>query len=107
MQAQSGPLKGLNPTVTVIASAVILAFVIFGAAATETAAGVFTQVKDIIIGGLKWYYIAVVAGFLFFVVYLMFSRFGDIRLGDHDDRPEPGVADCFAKSARHATTDWP
>ena len=96
MQAQSGPLKGLNPTVTVIASAVVLAFVIFGATATETASTVFTTVKDAIIGGLKWYYIAVVAGFLFFVIYLMFSRFGHIRLGDDDDRPEFSRFSWFA-----------
>ena len=96
MQAQSGPLKGLNPTVTVIASAVVLAFVIFGATATETAGTVFTAVKDGIISGLKWYYIAVVAGFLFFVFYLMFSRFGDIRLGDDDDRPEFSRFSWFA-----------
>ena len=66
MQAQSGPLKGLNPTVTLIAAFVVMAFVIFGAVATETAGGVFTAVKDAIIGGLKWYYIGIVAFFLFF-----------------------------------------
>ena len=96
MQAQSGPLKGLNPTVTLIASFVVMAFVIFGAVATETAGGVFTAVKDAIIGGLKWYYIGIVAFFLFFVVYLMFSRFGGIRLGDDDDRPEFSRFSWFA-----------
>jgi choline/glycine/proline betaine transport protein len=96
MQAQSGPLKGLNPTVTLIASFVVMAFVIFGAVATETAGEVFTAVKDAIIGGLKWYYIGIVAFFLFFVVYLMFSRFGGIRLGDDDDRPEFSRFSWFA-----------
>jgi choline/glycine/proline betaine transport protein len=96
MRAESGPLKGLNPTVTLIASFVVMVFVIFGAVATETAGGVFTAVKDAIIGGLKWYYIAVVAGFLFFVFYLMFSRFGHIRLGDDDDRPEFSRFSWFA-----------
>jgi choline/glycine/proline betaine transport protein len=96
MQAQSGPLKGLNPTVTLIAAFVVMAFVIFGAVATETAGGVFTAVKDAIIGGLKWYYIGIVAFFLFFVVYLMFSRFGAIRLGDDDDRPEFNRFSWFA-----------
>ena len=96
MQAQSGPLKGLNPTVTLIAAFVVMAFVIFGAVATETAGSVFTAVKDAIIGGLKWYYIGIVAFFLFFVVYLMFSRFGGIRLGDDDDRPEFSRFSWFA-----------
>ncbi|MBK1668611.1 choline transporter [Rhodovibrio sodomensis] len=96
MQAQSGPLKGLNPTVTLIAAFVVMAFVIFGAVATETAGGVFTAVKDAIIGGLKWYYIGIVAFFLFFVIYLMFSRFGGIRLGDDDDRPEFSRFSWFA-----------
>ena len=38
----------------------------------------------------------VLAGFLFFVVYLMFSRFGGIRLGDDDDRPEFSRFSWFA-----------
>ncbi|MCV5360130.1 BCCT family transporter, partial [Escherichia coli] len=52
--------------------------------------------KDQIIAGFKWYYILVVALFLFFAVYLMFSRFGSIRLGDDDQVPEFGYFAWFS-----------
>ena len=56
----------------------------------------FTGAKDTIIAGFKWYYILVVALFLFFAVYLMFSRFGSIRLGDDDQVPEFGYFAWFS-----------
>ncbi len=96
MQAEKGLLKGLNPTVTLIATFVVMSFVIFGAVATETAGTVFTSVKDTIIGGLKWYYIGIVAFFLFFVLFLLFSPYGAIRLGRDDDRPEFSLFSWFA-----------
>lgn len=63
---------------------VITLFLLFGVFVPDTAAAWFVGAKDQIIAGFKWYYILVVALFLFFAVYLMFSRFGSIRLGDDD-----------------------
>jgi len=88
MRAKSGLLKGLNPPMAVTAMTVIALFLLFGAFDPELAASWFTGAKDSIIAGFKWYYILVVALFFFFAVFLIFSRYGDIKLGDDDTEPE-------------------
>ena len=95
-RADGGFHKGLNPTVTLWSQFIVFALVIFAAVWTEQAGGLFTAVKDFMVSTLKWYYLAVVAGFLFFVVWLMLSRFGNIRLGKDEDRPEFSRFSWFA-----------
>ncbi len=94
--ASSGFHKGLNPTVTQWSQFIVFALVIFGAVWTDVAGGLFDAVKAFMVTTMKWYYLALVAGFLFFVVWLMFSRYGNIRLGKDDDRPEFGYFSWFA-----------
>lgn len=105
--AKSGFLKGLNPTVAIVAKVVVIVFVLFGLLQAETiykALGLgpdipsttFEVVKEWILGTLKWYYIGIVAFFLFFVIWLLFSRYGNIRLGDDNDRPEFSYFSWFA-----------
>ncbi|WP_042221624.1 BCCT family transporter [Oceanobacillus manasiensis] len=43
-----------------------------------------------------WYYLLVVSLFLIFCIYLIFSRYGKIRLGKPTDRPEFGYISWFA-----------
>ena len=45
---------------------------------------------------LGWFYLATVLGVLLFSLYLAFSRFGKIRLGNDDDRPEYSNFSWFA-----------
>lgn len=96
MRATKGLLKGLNPTMAMTALTVVTLFLLFGVFDPDTAGTWFTGAKDTIIAGFKWYYILVVALFLFFAVYLMFSRFGSIRLGDDDQVPEFGYFAWFS-----------
>jgi len=96
MIAQRGPLKGLNPTVAIWSKFLVFALVIFGAIWTETAGGVFEVIKEFMVTTLKWYYILIVAGFLFFTIFLLFSRWGNVRLGDDDERPEFGYFSWFS-----------
>jgi len=88
VRAQKGLFKGLNPTMTTIALVVTFTFLLFGAFAPDTSAAWFGAARDGIIAGFKWYYILVVSGFLFFSIYLLFSRFGSLKLGDDDQAPE-------------------
>ena len=96
MRAESGFLKGLNPTVAIVSKTLVVVFVLFGALMTDTASEAFTALKDDILFAFKWYYIGIVAFFLFFVVWLYFSPFGHIRLGDDDERPEYSYFTWFA-----------
>jgi choline/glycine/proline betaine transport protein len=95
-RAKSGFLKGLNPTVALFSKMVVVVFVLFGTLMTETASQTFNTLKDYIILSLNWYYIGVVAFFLVIVIWLLFSRYGDIRLGDDDEKPEFSYLAWFA-----------
>ena len=96
MIAEKGFLKGLNPTVAIWSKFIVFALVIFGAVWTDTAGGVFSAVKNWMVYALKWYYLGIVAVILIFVLYLMVSRFGNVRLGDDDERPEFGYFSWFS-----------
>ena len=94
--ASSGFHKGLNPTVTLWSQFIVFTLLIFGTVWTDVAGGLFDAVKAFMVTTMKWYYLAIVAGFLFFGIWLMFSRYGNIRLGKDDDRPGFGYFSWFA-----------
>ncbi|HEC86185.1 MAG TPA: BCCT family transporter [Thioploca sp.] len=95
-RAESGLFKGLNPTVALFSIMVVVIFVLFGTLKPELATNTFNTLKNYIISGLNWYYIGVVAFFLFFVIWLMLSRYGNVRLGDDDEKPEFSYFSWFA-----------
>ncbi|WP_404383653.1 BCCT family transporter [Caenispirillum salinarum] len=96
MRAERGLLKGLNPTMALVAMVVVALFLVAGAAAPETSSAWFVMVRDGIVKYFKWYYILVVALFLLFSLWLLFSRFGDLKLGDDDQQPEFSYISWFA-----------
>jgi len=53
--------------------------------ATENA---LNLIKNFIFVNFNWVYVWAVTAFVIFLVYLLFSNFGNIRLGDNDSRPE-------------------
>jgi choline/glycine/proline betaine transport protein len=96
MLVKSGLLKGLNKPMTLTSLMVIILFVGFGVYDPKMAADWFTSAQHLIIDGFKWYYILVVALFLFFAIFLVFSQYGDLRLGDDDTRPEYSYFSWFS-----------
>src|SRR3546814_16431806 len=77
----------VNPPVFFISAALILAFVLFGALFPEQAGQVFEAAQAVITIDFGWFYVVAVAGFLFFVLFLMLSRYGDVKLGPDDSEP--------------------
>ena len=69
-------------------SAVIAVLLGIGVVAPEGAEALFGAVQRWISGSLGWFYILVVAGFLFAVTYLAISRYGAIKLGPDDAEPD-------------------
>jgi choline/glycine/proline betaine transport protein len=65
-----------DPPVFFVSAGLILAFALFGALAPERAGRLFAAVQALIVADFGWFYIAAVAGFLVFVLFLMFSRYG-------------------------------
>ncbi len=96
MRAKQGLLKGLNPTVTLWSLAIVVAFVIFCASYGNDATGVFKTASDAILDNFKWFYISLVSGVLVVLVVIGTSRYGSLRLGRPDEKPEFSFAAWIA-----------
>ncbi|HBF50344.1 MAG TPA: choline transporter, partial [Massilia sp.] len=86
----------VNPPVFFISAALILAFVLFGAVFPDQAGNVFDAMQKRIVHDFGWFYILAVALFLIFVLFLMMSRYGDVKLGPDDSEPEYSYLSWFA-----------
>jgi len=86
----------ISVPVFTLAAAFNISIILFGAIWTDTASRVFSATLSFITNVFGWYYIAVVSLLLVFVVWLAFSRFGRIRLGPPDSRPEFGYLAWFS-----------
>jgi len=76
--AKSGLFAGMNTGMAIASMVMILGFVAFTIYDVEYSSSVFAEGKDFIIGTLDWFYVLVVNLVLFFVFWLMMSRFGDV-----------------------------
>jgi hypothetical protein len=72
---------GISVVITVL-------FVHWGVLATDSLAAVTGAVLDFVIADFGWVFKLSSFGFLAFSVYLALARYGKIRLGGEDERPE-------------------
>ncbi len=70
--------------------------VVVGAVWSEPFGRAVAWVQAFIVGTFGWFYVLAAVFFLIFVLWLMASRFGDIRLGRDDEAPEYGSLTWFA-----------
>lgn len=56
----------------------------------------FGAIQSSIVNTFNWYYVLIVAFFVAFALFLGFSRFGDIKLGRDDDKPEFSLLAWFS-----------
>jgi choline/carnitine/betaine transport len=96
MRAESGLLKGLNPTVTLTSIVTVVAFVLFCAMTGEQAAKTFEATSTFILNNFKWYYLALVSVVLGLLLYLTASQYGNLKLGADGDEPEFSFASWIA-----------
>lgn len=54
------------------------------------------NVMDTVVGDLGWFFVITVTGMVFFSIWLMFSRVGDIVLGAPDEDPEFSLPSWFS-----------
>ncbi len=85
-----------NPTVFLVSAAVILSFVIIGAVFSTPVKEFFVWLQEGIVSGVGWFYIASVAFFLVFVIWLMLSPYGKIKLGKDHETPAFNNTSWFA-----------
>ena len=85
-----------NPPVFLTSAVIVVAMVIFAFAAPATLSAWGTASLTFITRYFGWLLILAVTGFLLFCLYLMVSRFGQIRLGPDDSEPEYSTLSWFA-----------
>ncbi len=84
------------PWSLLITTGLIAALVFVGAVFTEPFGRAVEHVQSFIVGTFGWVYVLAVVVFLVFVIWLMASRHGQIRLGRDDESPEYGFFTWFA-----------
>lgn len=77
-----------NTAVSVISKILVVIFVLFCAVYADKAAEVFSYLSSALLHNTKWFILLSVTGICFFLIYIMFSRYGSIKLGKDTDKPE-------------------
>ncbi len=85
-----------NPPVFITSLAVIMTVVLIGSFFAESFGAGAQKVLNFIYAYFGWFLILSVSFFLIFVVALAFTRYGRIRLGPDDSRPEFSTLSWFA-----------
>jgi choline/glycine/proline betaine transport protein len=85
----------MQPTVFLGSAAIVIGFVTLGVGWPEAMQRTFSAIQTFIVNHFGWLYVLGTTGFLVFVIWLLFSRFGRIRLGGEDARPEFGYFSWF------------
>ena len=88
MRTDSGMFRGIDPTVTLISKIIIIGFVVTCGVLADKAGALFSEISTDILHHFKWFYLAMASGILVFLIYLMLSRFGNIKLGKDNEKPE-------------------
>lgn len=96
MVAKSGFFTGLHSGMGLAAKGMVVAFVVFTALNVDFANGICSAVRGWIEATLSWYYISAFCLMLAVCIYLMCSRYGNIRLANDDSRPEFSNFSWFA-----------
>ncbi|WP_194409920.1 BCCT family transporter [Microbacterium cremeum] len=78
------------------AAGVVLVFSAFAILAPRAAEAMFAAIQSTIVNAFNWYYVLIAAFFVAFALVMGFSRFGDIKLGRDDDKPEFSVGAWFS-----------
>ncbi|WP_433331334.1 BCCT family transporter [Spirillospora sp. CA-294931] len=93
MGTSGGGLSGARPPTTDwvvfgVTAALTLAFVVWGAVATDNLESVSTKILTKTMKNGGWAFVLAATGFVVFALWLAFSRYGKITLGREGERPE-------------------
>lgn len=77
-----------NRTVLYVSAVIVLFFVLFGMFLPNEMGKVVNAVFAFLTNDFGWLYLLSVAGFIVFAFGIAFSRYGKIKLGQDDDKPE-------------------
>jgi glycine betaine transporter len=77
-----------NNPVFGLSAIIVVFFAIWGALSPESLAKNASAVSGFINDSFGWFYLASVAGFVAFCLFLAFSKYGKIKLGQEQEKPE-------------------
>ncbi|MDE0492201.1 BCCT family transporter [Psychrobacter sp. A3] len=83
-----GPFPRVNKPVFIASAILIVGFIIFGALFHELADTIFTSVQSFITNRFGWMFIILMNVAVALCLYLIFSKYGDIRLGHQTETPQ-------------------
>jgi choline/glycine/proline betaine transport protein len=86
----------IHPWVFFTSAAVIIGSVVAAIVFQASLGDVFATIQSSIATGAGWFFVMTMNVILVFVLVLMVSRYGDIRLGGSDAKPEFSRAGWFA-----------
>ncbi|MBN2626402.1 MAG: BCCT family transporter [Spirochaetales bacterium] len=90
------PLLDIHPVVFFTSAALIIGFVVFSVFFHQTLGDFFTPLLNGISTNAGWFFTLTVNLILLFILYLMFSQYGNIRLGGDEAEPEFSTTSWFA-----------
>ncbi|MCG9483435.1 BCCT family transporter [Acinetobacter pittii] len=88
MRTTTKALQGLNPTVTIVSKILLFIFIGFCIFKEKQAGEYFHLMSNVLLQNAKWYLLLLATALLAFLIYLCMSRYGHIRLGKDDEKPE-------------------
>lgn len=88
MSTNKDMLRGIDPVVTLVSKILIVGFVVVCGVMADKAGAVFSDLSTTILHHFKWFYLIMASGILVFLLYLMTSRFGSIKLGKDNEEAE-------------------
>lgn len=77
-----------DPIIFFVSSGLAVLFVVLSIAFTDVVDAVFATASAALLENIGWFYILGVTSFLIFLLWIALSRYGHVRLGGKDDRPE-------------------
>lgn len=77
-----------NPYVLLGMLAVVILIILAGSLNSEAFAVMTGNVKDVIVDGLGWWLTICITVFMIFTIGIAFTKYGNIKLGKDDDKPE-------------------
>ncbi|MFH0241784.1 BCCT family transporter [Streptomyces sp. HK10] len=85
-----------DPVIFFTSAGLTVLFVVAAVSLTEQVDRIFAAASDWLLTNLGWFYILGVTTFLVYLFWIAVSRYGHIRLGAQDDRPEYSRRTWFA-----------
>ncbi|WP_432560162.1 BCCT family transporter [Granulicoccus sp. GXG6511] len=87
---------GVATRVFLPAAILVGAFVLLAAIFPDGMQTAISAANTTVVNSIGWYYVVLVFAFVVFALFMGLSRFGEIKLGRDDDKPEFGLIPWFA-----------